>query len=388
MGKEVGPWWQSKIGNKVFKGKKKLDEALPDQLLLFELLDASSEKYSQGIDLFDSIPWVVWSRKRSYAVDAHGNKLLKDYEKKFQLIGKNAVIKIPAVQVIDRHNPQNVVAKYPSHREWIVEKALRKLACSGEAYFEEEKMTLSFRFRQLLRTLEEMHVKLYTHQLKEALEILGSAKIHLKADGLEFHSSIIDFKKMDDLKDDDDFYVVTFSSLINQQVLNKSYRLYNNNVLGIIGDDGSALAQWLYLKISMRYIQASETDGYDIHLSSTMRDSPMAETQKRNACAKLVAAVESLKKSKVISRYDINKTIKGQTLEDAKITIYAASEFVADMKKSNFRKKLVDGALDIGWKDDGGVIDGNDLKLVISKSRQEAKKVGVDLDTKNNRIKE
>ena len=386
MGKEVGPWWQSKIGKKVFKGKKALDEALPDQLLLFELLDASSEKYSQGIDLFDSIPWVVWSRKRTYAVNANGSKFLEDCKKDFQIKGKKATITIPAVQVFD-NKTKTFMDKYPGQREWLVEKALRKLACSGEAYFEENKMTLSFRFNQLANILIEMNVKLFTNQLFEALQILGSSKIQIRGDGIDFYSSIIDFQRVEDREKGNDYYMVSFSKLVSQQIINKSYRLYSNQKLGSIGGGGS-LAQWLYMKISMRYIQASATDGYDIYLSSIMRDSPMEVARKRKGFEDLIKAVESLKQDDVIIRYDVHKIIKGKTLEDAKITVYAAPDFIADMKKSNHRKKIVDGALELGWKDEGGIIEGNDLKNAISRSRQEAKKIGVDLDTKNNRLRD
>lgn len=385
MSGEVERWWESKVSRKKIKGKKALNEALPDQLMLFELLDPNSDKYSQGIDLFDSLPWVVWSRKRSYAINASGNKFLDDYKKEFQISGKKATITIPAVQVLD-HKTKNFVDRYPGQKEWMVEKALRKLACSGEAYFEEDKMTLSFRFNQLMNILKEMKVNLYTHQLLEALQILGSSKIHIRGEGVDFYSSIIDFQKVEDLKKGDDYYMVSFSKLISQQILNKSYRLYNNKKLGSIGESGGSLAQWLYLKISMRYIQASETDGYNIHLISIMRDSPMGVSQKRNALEDLIRAVSALKDNNVISRYEIEKMLKGQTLEDAKITIYASSEFVADMKKSNFRKKIVNGTLEIGWKDDGGVIEGNDLKRLISKSRQEAKIIWVDLESKNSRF--
>lgn len=382
MSKEVEAWWNKKI---VRKDKINLERALPDQFLLFELLDPTYEDYSQAIDIFDSIPWVVWSRKRSYAVDIEGNKFLKSYERKFHFMGKEAFVKIPAVEVADRKNKDKVVAKYPGQREWMVEKALRKLACSGEAHFDRDKMRLSFRFRQLLRTLEDMNIKLFTHQLKESLEILGTAKIEVHSDGFEFRSSILDFAKVEDEKGND-YYMVTFSSLISDQVLKRSYRLYNNQKLGSIGDGGSALAQWLYLRISIRYIQASDKDGYDIYLKSVMRDSPMEVSRKRKALEEIISAIETLKANNIISRYEEpKKVLKGRTLDDAKITIFASKEFVADMKKSNHRKKITDTVLPLDWQDDGGIIKGVNRDHVVANSRREAKKVGVDLESKNGR---
>jgi len=363
------------------------DKYQPDQLLLFQVPDHNRHEYSEAFEIFDLVPWFIPRAPSEYAIDKTGNKYLPPIERNFRIkIDKNeyeATIAISPVQIKGKKEDKGkYLSKYPGLRENNVEKALRKLATlSDRSYFDRNTLTVQFHFSELQKVLMEMGLNYYVWQITEAMEILAKSNIDLKIAGDQgFVGSIIEYGRIESKK----IYVVKFCSMYTEALIERSFVLYNNTKYGRLSSaKNSALTQWIFMVLSIRYKNASKDSPYDFHLKSVMRDSPMNNKDASKMYANLVESLNFLKSEGILSDViEGEKIFESRTLVNAKITVYAGDSLIQDTKKRLHRKKIVDGVLPIDYNDDPVVKDPKQLKGMIESSRAKAKEIGIDLDPK------
>jgi hypothetical protein len=373
-------WWDKKIEPSP-AAKMMGDKHYPDQLRLFQIPDHNRYDYSEALEVFDLVPWFVPRAPSKFAIDEDGNKLMAPIRRDFRIkIDKKeyeAYISISPVSVTGRGKDKGkFVSKYPGIREYNVEKAIRKIATGSNSYFDRQSLTLRFQFKEIEDVIKAMGQKYYTWQIKESLDILAKTNIDLRIEGdIGFVGSIFDIGRSGTS------YVVKFCSMYTEALLDRAYCLYNNTKFGSVGGvDSPPLSQWLFMILSIRYKNASETSPYDFYLKSVMRDSPLSDNNASRFFKKLVESLNYLKQKGVLSEVVIgNKVFENRKLVDGKVTAYGSKSFVSDMKKRLHRKKIVDNVLPSDYSDDPVIKDPKDLKQMVSSSRARAKEIGVDL---------
>lgn len=371
-------WWEEKI--------KTIDELKennkPDHLLLFEILDRNIE-HSQGLERFDLVPWQTWRvNKEEYVEDKKtGDLLLKNKVREFEIDGFRHKIEISPVQIEDKKTGK-IRSCYPGQDEWIVDKALRKMAVNGMALWDRKNMIVEFSLRELRKTLEEMGYIRYTDQVKKSLQVLASANITLTGGVLSLTGSIISIFKVEAGKDT--YYQVQFNRLISQDVMEKSYRLFNNKTLGSLKKD--ALAQWIFLRISMRWKAAKvdEKQGtYSLWLHHIEDASPIEVSSKNDIHKRIIKALNYMQKEGEIEKWDTksssNKKV-GKEIVDREYVLWPSEKFVMGMKKANHRNSIVSKVLPTNWRDPNEILSDKDCKGLIDKTRKQAEVIGIHLN--------
>src|SRR5215813_4364372 len=116
-------------GNALVRGKDikgtvvVLSKTQPQQLSLFQTFLSADERYSNTIDLYDAIP-KYFPKKRLKKERVEG-MFLPMLKREFEYKGERFVVKITSAKLETREGERDF---YPSHREELVEEALRKIA--------------------------------------------------------------------------------------------------------------------------------------------------------------------------------------------------------------------------------------------------------------------
>ena len=162
-----------KVRGKDVEGKiRVLDKTYPQQLTLFQTFfpdDASDDKYSNTIELYDAIPKYVTNPKQ---VDAmrEGGKYLPLMKRQFHHRGEVYQVTIRPARLVDRQGVEKEY--YPGIREELVEDALRKLALEqlNGAYFDNQ-AGVQFTIYQLNKELQSLGHEFKRSSLVDALRI-------------------------------------------------------------------------------------------------------------------------------------------------------------------------------------------------------------------------
>lgn len=311
------------------------------QLSLFEILEPrQNNPYSNTIDLYDALPKYVWEHNRE-----HDDLSKAVVTRKCTLRGERLTVKVkPAI--IERNNGRSVLI-YPGAREELVEDALRKLAVKGNGQFIDNKFGVVFTLYELEKELAQMGHRYKVTEIREALMVCRGATLECISEDRDLFGSENFFSKLgiatrkEYLRHGRDAKCyVLFHSLVNESVLNQSFRQYNYQ-LGM--QIRSALARFIYKRMCHYWVQASPQTPYTPSLVSFLSQSPRTLSKRMPENVRAMRnALDTLIKHQVISEYEVDKKKDRQKIVDVAYVIWPHKNFVWQMKKSNKLKKIND----------------------------------------------
>lgn len=316
-----------------------LSVSAPRQIDLFEILDDGPDRsYSNTIELYDALPKYNWSQRREHN-DLQEAEIMRTCTlrgKDYRIVIKPAILKKRGKSVLI----------YPGTREEVVEDALRKFAASGQARMLENDAGVTFTLNQLQRELESMGHGYNIAEIKEAIMVCRGATLECYGDNDEtlissnFFPMIGLTTRKQYLKSPGDaLCYVTFHPMVTRSIMDLTFRTYNYK-LGM--ELPSALARFIYKRMSHHWVQASAMHPYTPKLVSFLKQSPrgLSEDMYSNTRA-MTNAIKVLQKHKVISEYNEEVIKKGRKIVDVHYVIYPHENFVKAMRKANFRQAEV-----------------------------------------------
>ncbi|MCC8379131.1 plasmid replication protein [Xenorhabdus sp. PB30.3] len=308
------------------------------QMSLFEILESPVKKddYSNTIELYDALPKYIWDQR------IHEDLSNAIVTRECNIRGQQFTIKIkPAI--IEKDDGRTVLI-YAGQREEILEDALRKLAVNGNGHIIEGKAGVMFTLYELKKELSKMGHTYSLTEIKEAIQICRGATLEcISSDGEAFMSS--SFFPMVGLTTRGEFRkkggnakcYVQFHILVNESIMNLSFRQYNYKIGMQIR---SPLARYIYKRMSHYWTQAHVDSPYTPSLISFLSQSPreLSPRMPENVRA-MKNALDVLIKQEVIKDYDTNQLLEGRKVIDVRYTIRPHEEFVKQVMASNKRKK-------------------------------------------------
>ena len=309
------------------------------QMSLFEIIESPAKKddYSNTIEIYDALPKYIWDQKREH--EDLSNAVVT---RQCSIRGQQFTVKVkPAI--IEKDDGRTVLI-YAGQREEILEDALRKLAVNGKGHIIEGKAGVMFTLYELQKELSKMGHGYNLTEIKEAIQVCRGATLEcISDDGEAFISS--SFFPMVGLTTRGEFRkkggnarcYVQFNPLVNESIMNMSFRQYNYKIGMQIR---SPLARYIYKRMSHYWTQASPDSPYTPSLISFLTQSPreLSPRMPENVRA-MKLALEALIKQEVISDYDANQIKDGRRVIDVRYVIRPHENFVKQVMASNKRKQ-------------------------------------------------
>lgn len=313
-----------------------------EQMDLFSILERSAKQrqdHSNLIDIYDAIPKYVWSGREAH--DLKNATVVRS----FKINGKAMTVKLkPAL--IEKSSEESVLI-YPGEREELVEDCLRKLAVTGNGVFIYGKAGVTFTLYELRKELKRTGHTYSFNEIKEALLVCrgslieceledGSSMVNSSLFGLLSMTTRKDYeKRSDNIKDDaSPRCYVQFNPLVNESIINLTYRQYNYKV-GM--DIRSPLARFIYKRMAQYWTQASPENLYSPSLISFLSQSPRGVTGvMKNDLRAMRGALDTLIKHEVILEYEETLIREGkQKIIDARYSITPHPNFVREIIGAN-----------------------------------------------------
>lgn len=345
--------------NHKFMSKKKkekkyseFEKTYPQQLDLFSfsnLFENKKEKYSNTVDLYDTMPKYF-----------HGDveKIRKD-GKYIDIISRDFVFK--KQQMIINIYPARILQKnkeskdfLPSQREEIIEDVLRKFATDpNRNEFLDDRLSVKFSLYDLWKELRAIKHPYDYCEIKESLEILSKTNIEVKTINgratfasnmfetfgvVNDNDNIIDFEDNIDDHQNDDYskkiiYFVRFNSLVSESIKNKTWKILNYEQCMKYK---KVISRWLHKRISHMFLTNDIKLPFNILLSTIIRDSGMTEYGRiTNSIIQVQKCLAEMIEVGSIDRYDTEKLYSKERknkIVDVKFFIFVSSSFYEDMR--------------------------------------------------------
>mgnify|MGYP001577284826 CR=1 FL=1 len=314
--------------------KKKLEEyrqSRPEQIALFELKKAEEKPYSNLIEFYDAIPKYLWVKQTK-------KENLRLLQRNFVHKGIEYEVLIQPATIKDKNG--NLKTCFPGEREELVEDALRKLACEGNAVFLDDSAGVLFTLYEIEQELKRMGHSHNKNEIKEAIMICNQT--HLKVEtkdrkvivganifvavGLQTQENWKGHGKKTEA-------FIIFNPLVTKSIKEKTFRLLNYDKSMSYK---RTLARWFHKRLSHNYIQAAENSPYSIKVSTIIRDSGMKQYKNlRDNIYQVKLALEEMKEKEVIEKYEVSTILEGRKIVEAKFEIIPHPSFIAEVKFAN-----------------------------------------------------
>ena len=321
---------------------KKFEEykqAKPLQLSLFFNNIAQDRKYTNTIELYDTLPkYYYGNQEREKSKTGEYLPILK---RQFEHRGIKHSINISPAAILNKEG--KTIHYYPSQREELVEDALRKLACDGRGVFLNNEMGFSFSLYEVQQELKKNKHGYNINEIKEALEICASSMIEIKSEDGEISLKSPIFSSLG-LKGNENHTqtFVRFHPLVSLSIKNKSYRQLNYPKYM---KHKKMLSRWLHKRLSHYFIQASTSTSYDVKLSTIVINSGMkAYKQITSTREQIIKSLEELTKDEVVGKYTFTNLKEGQRknqITDVMFFISPHASFIQDVVKANLKKMKI-----------------------------------------------
>lgn len=309
---------------------------------------ASSKDISNSIEIWDSIPKYFMPQKEQAKIRAE-NGTLEPLERSFQVNSDSdcSVMIEPAYVRVDG----KLIAFYPSEREELIEKVLRKFfEDSSYGVFEKDKQDswVFFSKNMIRKELKKMGHTASDAQIDHSITVLSKASITIYVNGKEVYiNTIIDnLIKVDREayeKDGLARWACKLPSLISSAMENGEYRQFTYSIGMSLK---TQLARHIHTTLSHRYIHASLNNHYDIWLTTIKDNSGLLDTgSKQDQIKKVIRALDELLKLDVITKWEQkvlkeNPDRKSSKIKNVRFRVYASLSFINQMRASN--KKIKD----------------------------------------------
>lgn len=337
------------------------------QLSLFQNIlcntDEQKERFSNAIDLWDSVPRYSVSRQAQVKARENG-KFLDNHTAVFQHRDRTYTITISPARVNDFDGNQRDY--YPSTTEELVEEALRKLAIDEYAGFFDKpgfRSGVVFTIYQLREELKRHNHSRSYQEIVLALNILSKSVIEIRENtgngellAISPYLPALVAVSRKKLKDDPTAkWAVQFHPFVTESIDKVTYRQYN---YALLMSHESKLTRWLHKYVVLKCTGADLIRPFSIHYATIKRDSYLLNeyARERAAIDAVQKAFEDLQQKGVLNRFDRrNVTGPRNKLLDVVFTIWPSFDFVKEVKAAN--KRQSDGAQKIskvglsgGWR--------------------------------------
>ena len=323
------------------------------QLSLFQSVlcntDEDRERFSNAIDLWDSVPRYSVSRQAQAKARENG-RFLDNHTAVFQHRDRTYNVTISPARVNDLDGSQRDY--YPSTTEELVEEALRKLAIDQYAGFFDRPSFRSGVVFTIYQLREELKKHGHTRSYQEivlALNILSKSVIEIREHmgkgellAISPYLPALVAVSRNRLKNDPTAkWAVQFHPFVTDSIDKVTYRQYN---YALLMSHESKLTRWLHKYVVLKCTGADLIKPFKIHYATIKRDSCLLNeyTRERAAIDAVEMAFADLKQKGVLSRLE-RKNITGprKKLLDVIFTIWPSFEFVKEVKAAN--KRQTDG---------------------------------------------
>lgn len=331
------------------------------QLTLFQSVlcntDDERERFSNAIDLWDSIPRYSVSRQAQAKARENG-KFLDNHTAVFQHRDRTYTVTISPARVKDLDGTQRDY--YPSTTEELVEEALRKLAIEQYAGFFDRPSFRSGVVFTIYQLREELKKHGHTRSYQEivvALNILSKSIIEIRENtgkgellAISPYLPALVAVSRDRLKDDPSAkWAVQFHPFVTDSIEKVTYRQYN---YALLMSHESKLTRWLHKYVVLKCTAADPIKAFTIHYSTIKRDSGLLGeyARERAAIDAVQKAFDDLKLKGVLNRLERrNLTGQRRKLLDVVFTIWPSFDFVKEVKAANKRQTdSVDKLISVG----------------------------------------
>lgn len=334
------------------KAFERYEQDHPIQLSLFQVLEPENKKYSNTIEIYDFLP-KEYLGKASRVQDTYLPRL----EREFECRGKRYRMKLDPARIEDKDG--TVREYYPSQREEVIEDCLRKLMVEGGGVFLDDLASVRFTLYQLQKELGDNGHSYSYPQIKESLEILTKTNIELECEADQVRLIFSPIETLGIKGDGGESQTfVRFSPLVTNSIKERKFRLINyKKVMGY----RTAIARKLHKRLSHFYTQASFTDKYEAMLSTLIEYFGLTKYQQMSKNLRdFERGIEELKSSNTILSFhtqEIKQDRPRVKVVDYKISILPHPEFIAEVKKGNYRKTYIESHAKILFED-GVELDG------------------------------
>jgi hypothetical protein len=319
------------------------------QLSLFQNMlcntEEEKERFSNAIDLWDSIPRYAVSRQ-AMARAREKDKFLETHTAIFHYRDRTYAVTISPARVTDLDGKQRDY--YPSTTEELVEDALRKLAIDQQAGFFDKPSYRSGVVFTIYALREELAKRGHARSYQEivlALNILAKSNIEIKEIGKgellavsPYLPALVAVSK-NRLKDDPKAkWAAQFHPFVTDSIDKVTYRQFN--YARMMSHEGR-LARWLHKYLALKYTFADYTKPFRIHYTTIKRDSGLLNeyARERAAIDAVRKAFDDLQEKGVLSRFE-RSDVTGlrKKLLDVVFTIWPSFDFVKEVKAANKRQ--------------------------------------------------
>lgn len=325
---------------------------------LFTSFFGDPQNLSNTIDLWDAIPkYAVAARQQTAMRSEHGHLPIHtdDFEYTSPALDRPAQCSIKIRPALIEVEPGKEVHFYPAQSEEIIEEVLKKIftdqqygmhsAKTGESW-------VSFTLGMLRRELRKRGHTRSLDEIKRSLEIMSSTVIEVELKGrgrvVVYSNTILSNMtrtKRADIEDDPGAkWAVQLPALISQSINELSYRQFNYALHMRLK---TQLARWMHKRLVHRYRNASILDAYRFAFTSVERDSGLLNNVRISANVRaLEKALDELQAEGILYSVESEKRFEGKRLVDVIFTVFATSEFTAEVKAASAR--LSEGKLRLG----------------------------------------
>lgn len=249
------------------------------------------------------------------------------------------------------------ISYYPSAREELVEHALRKLATLQRQGFYGQRGTVErsgvrFTLNQLSEELRKQGRSMTHAELTQSLEILSLSS--LKVTPLQGDNNKPEYDQSNYLKalgrrtikeyrergksSEESAWIAEFHPILATAIGNIGYRQSNYALFMSLPGQ---IHRYLYMRLLLKFTQASMITTYDIRLSTIRADSCIFEgrARLRDCVAEVEAAWRYLQEIGVINKYEcFHDRGPRNAILDVKYKVVAANAFINEQKAANRRR--------------------------------------------------
>lgn len=338
---------------------KKTHEVTPEQLALFgAIVDGS---FSNSIEFYDMLPKYLFAKRTAFREDdlpPEKHVIEREFTTVIRVAGKpekkNCFIKLrPALVMRKKGDKLERWYAYPSHREMLVEEAIRKLAIEQGGYLTDGRVGCKFSITQVRKMLEETGHECRYSDIVEAINILNTCHMEYgfvedngrsKVSGRSSLFPEIFIRTREDYLAGDMDSAVQFHELVNKSIRERSFRNYDFLTCMRYR---LALSNYLHKRITMRFKQAAVGESYSFYLSTIFSeggfnsDQPLAK-----GIEQMKEALQELKDAGVVESFEyalVKDEKDKRRSKDASFDVYVTERFARQIVKINSQAKQIRG---------------------------------------------
>ena len=319
--------------------KKELKDYIqsePTQLRLFDLSKQSPDKYSNTIEMYDSMPKYYFGGVER--IKGGGLEGLPILVRDFVYRGKGFKIEIAPAAIVDKKSGKTI-HYYPSQREELVEDVIRKIAANKrkKGIYLDEDLAVRFTYYEVEQELLKIGHGYSTAQIKQAIEICSKTIIEItskEGNQVSQTSTLFPFVAKESKEmGSQERVIVMFHPLVTKSVDLGTYRAINYERLMKLK---MPLARWLHKHISHVFTQATERNPYTIKLSTIVTNSGMKSYKNISDTIKQVTkALDELIKCQTVANYKMDVQKEKNKILDVLFSLFMSEQFVTDITKAN-----------------------------------------------------